>query len=110
MKFLIEVGFDFAYLKNDLDRVTAECKFRDTAMCPRRIHASIERMTSNFVICNYTKEHACNKNFATSSKTKFNRRVIIDLISDDIRNMQGITPRDIQSQVLDKFGVEISYM
>ncbi|XP_012831333.1 PREDICTED: uncharacterized protein LOC105952335 [Erythranthe guttata] len=36
-------------------------------------------------------------------------RVIIDLIEGDIRAMPGITPREVQKQVKEKFGVEISY-
>lgn len=34
MKFPIEVGFDFTYVNNDFDHVTAICKFKDPAMCP----------------------------------------------------------------------------
>lgn len=90
IKYSVELGFDFKYVKNEPDRITAECMSKRFANCPWRVHA-------------------CAPNFGAASKKKFNSKVIVDLIADDICNMPGISPRDVQKQVKAKFGVDITY-
>lgn len=109
IKHAIELGFDFKYLKNEPDRITAECKSKRSAKCPWRVHAVKERTGNAMVIQIFNNIHTCSPNFGAASKKKFNSKVIVDLIADDIRNMPGISPRDVQKQVKAKFGVDITY-
>lgn len=81
IKFSVEVGFDYVYKKNELNRVTAECRFKHMAPCDWRIHASRDKSNDHFVIRTYKKVHNCLTNFGVASKKKFNSRVIIDLIA-----------------------------
>lgn len=109
IKYSVEVGFGYKYLKNEPDRVMAECKFKLTAKCEWKIHATRDRPRPDFILRTFNNVHNCATNFGSSRKKKFNSKVIIDLITDDIRNMHGMSPRDVQSQVKDKFGVDITY-
>lgn len=109
IKYSVEVGFDFKYLKNETSRVTAECKFKRAAGCNWRVHATGGRTTKELSIKKLNNVHSCSTRFGSAGRKKFTSKVIIDLIADDIRNMPGITPRDVQRQVKDKFGVDISY-
>ncbi|XP_012828903.1 PREDICTED: uncharacterized protein LOC105950132 [Erythranthe guttata] len=109
IKFSVEMGFEFAYVKNESYRVTAECRFKHEAQCSWRIHASISKSNGSCYIRKYNKEHQCGMFFGTVSRRRMTSRVIIDLIEGDIRAMPGITPREVQKQVKEKFGVEISY-
>lgn len=107
--YSVEVGFDLKYLKNEQTRVTAECGFKRVAGCNWRIHATKGRTTTDFQMKALNNVHTCSSNFRSAGKKKFNSTIIIDLISDDTRNMPGITPRDVISQVKAKFGVDIIY-
>lgn len=71
----------------------------------------MHRLTSRKVVLSFeTTTLNINVGIYLGKPTKkLTSRVIIDLIFDDNRNMPGITPRDVQSPVKDKFGVEISY-
>lgn len=109
IQYSVEVGFDLKYLKNEQTRVTAECSFKRVVGCNWRIHATRGRTTTDFQMKALNNVHTCSSNFGSAGKKKFNSKIIIDLISDDIRNMPGITPRDVISQVKDKFGVHITY-
>lgn len=109
IKFSTELGFDYKYVRNEPERITAECIKKKAANCGWMVHAIKRRNSNEMVIRKFNKIHSCSSTFGVSTRKKFNSRVIIDLIADDIRNMPGITPRDVQSQVKDKFGVDISY-
>lgn len=69
-----------------------------------------DKANDNFVIRSCYPDHECGHMFGKASTKKFMSRVIVDLISNDIHNIAGDTPHDVQSQVKDKFCVEISYM
>ncbi|XP_012853205.1 PREDICTED: uncharacterized protein LOC105972771 [Erythranthe guttata] len=102
---------DWAYLikDNETTRVTAECHFKNASQCSWRIHASVDKSNDYCYIRSYNKHHQCGMFFGTTSKRRLNSVVIIDLIENDIRAMPAITPCEIQSQVKDKFGIDISY-
>lgn len=103
--------FDFVnYGKNESSRVTAECKFKNKSNCGWRIQALHDKANDNFVIRSCYPDHKCGHMFGKASTKKFMSRVIVDLISNDICNIAGDTPHDVQSQVKDQFCVEISYM
>lgn len=109
IKYSTQVGFEFKYLRNEPDRVTAECKLKNSADCGWKVHAIKVRAGNAMVIHTLNNVHNCGTSFGASTKKKFNSKVVVDLIADDIRNMPGISPRDVQSQVKVKFGVDISY-
>lgn len=109
VKFSVELGFEYRCLKNEQSRVYAECKLKDETNCRWEIRATLDRVTDFFVIRSYVPEHDCDQGFGKVQTRKFTARVILDLISDDIRNMPCIRPRDVQRQVKKKFGVDISY-
>ncbi|XP_012851021.1 PREDICTED: uncharacterized protein LOC105970742 [Erythranthe guttata] len=103
------MGFEFSYVKNVTTRFTAECRFKNASQCSWRIHASVDKSNDYCYIRSYNKHHQCGMFFGTASKRRLNLVVIIDPIETDIRAMPAITPGEIQSQVKDKFGVDISY-
>lgn len=109
VKFSVQNAFEYRLLKNEQDRVTAKCKFKNETNCRWRVHASPDKPNGCFVIHTYNPEHRCGYIFGQASTRKLTTRVITDLITNDIHNMPGITSRDVKSQVKDKYGLDISY-
>ncbi|XP_012857593.1 PREDICTED: uncharacterized protein LOC105976877 [Erythranthe guttata] len=109
VKFSIEIGFEYVYVKNESSRVTAECRFKHDKQCAWRIHASIDKANNNFYIRKYDKHHSCGMFFGTASKKRLTSNIIIELIDGYIRSMPAITPRDIQAQIKENYGIDISY-
>ncbi|XP_012833673.1 PREDICTED: uncharacterized protein LOC105954548 [Erythranthe guttata] len=109
VKFSVEIGFEYVYLKNETCRVTAECRFKDEKQCPWRIHASVDKSNNYFYIRNYNNNHRCGMFFGTASKKRITSDVIMELIDGYIRTMPAITPRQIQAQIKEHYGLDITY-
>lgn len=61
IKYSIEVGFGYKYLKNEPDRVMAECKFKLTAKCEWKIHATRDRPRPDFILRTFNNVHNCER-------------------------------------------------
>lgn len=99
----MENAFEYLLVKNERDRVTAECKFKKDTNCEWRVHASPDKPNGCFVNRLHNPERSWGQIFGKSSTRNLNSRMITNLITDDIRNKPGITPRDVRSQVKDKY-------
>ncbi|XP_012855784.1 PREDICTED: uncharacterized protein LOC105975150 [Erythranthe guttata] len=109
VKFSVEIGFEYEYVKNDTCRVKAECRFKDEKQCPWRIHASVDKSNNHFYIRKYNNNHRCGLFFGTASKKRVTSDVIMELIDGYIRTMPSITPRQIQAQIKENYGLDITY-
>lgn len=58
-----QVGFDYKYLKNESDRIIAECRFKVESKCDWKVHATRERNGTALVTCTYNNVHKCSSSF-----------------------------------------------
>lgn len=109
IKYSVQVGFEFKFLKNDPARVTAVCKTRGETECPWRIHAVIDMADSSFRISSYDRNHTCGLSFGKVTRKRLNYHIITEIIVEDIRAMPSLTPVQVVAMVKKNYGIDISY-
>ncbi|KAL7264823.1 hypothetical protein ACSBR1_002725 [Camellia fascicularis] len=58
-KYAVEYGFQFKYVKNDLVRVTAVCKFATSTGCAWLIHSKVSASNGIFCLKKFNPVHSC---------------------------------------------------
>lgn len=108
IKYSVQMGFEFRFLKNDTSRVTAVCS-KSGDGCPWRIHAVSELPCKSFRISTYERNHTCDSVFGNVSRKRINYHIITEIILEDVRSMPCLTPVQIKAMVKKNYGVDISY-
>ena len=108
-KFSIEVGFQFKYLKNDKQRVTAVCAFRDENGCQWRIHASNELVNGFFYIRKFEKQHKCGYVVRKSKHPRVNSKLVGELMEEKIRREPLFKPGKVVGDIKQRYGLDIAY-
>lgn len=109
IKYSVQVGFEFDFLKNGPKRVTAACRFRSEKQCPWRIQAIQDATDGAFVITSYERSHTCGTIFGMVSRKRLNHHIITEIILEDIRTMPTLSPVQVQAVVKKNYGIDISY-
>lgn len=108
IKYSVQMGFEFKFLKNDASRVTAVCAKRGDG-CPWRIHAVTELPERSFRISTYERNHTCDSAFGNVSRKRINYHIITEIILEDVRSMPCLSPAQIKAMVKQNYGVDITY-
>ncbi|KAK9283724.1 hypothetical protein L1049_011974 [Liquidambar formosana] len=58
-KYLVEIGFNYDFLRNESDRVTAVCRMKERRGCEWRVHALMEYANGWFYIRQLNNVHTC---------------------------------------------------
>ncbi|KAL7242647.1 hypothetical protein ACSBR1_015102 [Camellia fascicularis] len=108
-KYVVECGFDFKYLKNNLVWITAVCSLRELKGCDWFVHAQVLDANCFFYFWRWNSEHS----YGFVVRTAKNRRLGLDLVCDiflqHIRNKPLTRPTDVAFDLKKNYGQEISY-
>ncbi|KAE8778553.1 hypothetical protein D1007_48573 [Hordeum vulgare] len=97
--FSIKSETEFLTLKSDPTRFTVKCAYES---CKWRLHASLMRNSTLF-------RHTCPSVNRSQRLRAAKRRWIADASMSWIRANPGIGPKEIQTRLLEKYGVEVPY-
>lgn len=109
IKYSIQMGFEFVFLRNGPKRVSAACSYRVEKGCPWRIHAVEDVIDGVFCISLYERNHTCGTSFGNVSRKRVNYQIVSEIIIEDIRTMPGLTPVQVIALVKKNYGFDISY-
>ena len=75
-KYSIEHGFEYVYIKNDKERVTAICLFKDTKGCTWKVHGKVFKPNGYFYIRTLNDVHTCGVAVCTTSHSRMTSNLI----------------------------------
>ncbi|KAM5587616.1 hypothetical protein ABKV19_006184 [Rosa sericea] len=107
-KYAIAVGFEFVFLRNDLDRIHAICSNVGTEGCDWHLRAH-----SSANGCLYITElnniHTCKGVVRTQKHKLLGSKVVKTCIAADVSYNLTLKPREIMSKFKSTYGFDISY-
>ncbi|KAG5564128.1 hypothetical protein RHGRI_000346 [Rhododendron griersonianum] len=105
-KYSIVHSFEFDFVKNETERVTAVCKVKS---CKWNIHARLDKVSGCFYIKRYYNVHSCGVAGRTTKNCHANSTLISQLIKDDVRDKSKKRPVDVVDDLKEYYGVDVSY-
>ncbi|KAI8562842.1 hypothetical protein RHMOL_Rhmol03G0066800 [Rhododendron molle] len=105
-KYSIVHSFEFDFVKNETERVTAVCKVKS---CKWNIHARLDKVGDCFYIKRYYNVHSCGVAGRTTKNCHANSTLISQLIKDDVRDKSKKRPVDVVDDLKEYYGVDVSY-
>ncbi|XP_058217543.1 uncharacterized protein LOC131328640 [Rhododendron vialii] len=105
-KYSIVHSFEFDFVKNETERVTAVCKVKS---CKWNIYARLDKVSGCFYIKRYYNVHCCGVAGRTTKNCHANSSLISQLIKDDVRNKSKKRPVDVVDDLKEYYGVDVSY-
>lgn len=105
-KYSIVHSFEFDFVKNETERVTAVCKVKS---CKWNIHARLDKASGCFYIKRYYNVHSCGVAGRTTKNCHANSTLISQLIKDDVRDKSKKRPVDVVDDLKENYGVDVSY-
>lgn len=105
-KYAIANTFGYRFVKNESQRLTAECT---TEGCPWRIHASKSSSTQEFVIKKWNETHTCGRKAGEERNRLANQRWVASMIKEKLRESPDYRPKDIANDLQREYGVSINY-
>ncbi|CAN6558550.1 unnamed protein product [Malus baccata var. baccata] len=108
-KFSVECGFDLKYLKNDKNRISAECSRKESDGCLWRVYASKCDINNFFVIRKLHNLHTCKGMIRKKKNKVVGRQFVASLIKDKVQSNPLIKPKEIISNLKQFYGLDIDY-
>ncbi|XP_058192052.1 uncharacterized protein LOC131309432 [Rhododendron vialii] len=105
-KYSIVHSFEFDFVKNETERVTAVCKVKS---CKWNIHARLDKVSGCFYIKRYYNIHCCGVARCTTKNCHANSSLISQLIKDDVRDKSKKRLADVVDDLKEYYGVDVSY-
>ncbi|KAI8551629.1 hypothetical protein RHMOL_Rhmol06G0200800 [Rhododendron molle] len=105
-KYSIVHSFEFDFVKNETERVTAVCKVKS---CKWNIHARLDKVSGCFYIKRYYSVHSCGVAGRTTKNCHANSTLISQLIKDDVRDKSKKRAVDVVDDLKEYYGVDVSY-
>ncbi|KAL7207328.1 hypothetical protein ACSBR1_029313 [Camellia fascicularis] len=108
-KFVIECGFHFKYVKNDLVRITTVCKFAMSTGCAWLVHERVS--ASNGVMClkRFNNIHSCGAALRTYKNPRIGSDLVSNVIAEHVHEQLVTRPMDVVFGMKNDFGLDISY-
>ncbi|KAF7152728.1 hypothetical protein RHSIM_Rhsim01G0157800 [Rhododendron simsii] len=103
-KYSIVHSFEFDFVKNETERVTAVCKVKS---CQWNIHARLDKVSGCFYIKRYYNVHSCVVVGRTTKNCHANSTLISQLIKDDVRDKSKKRPVDVVDDLKEYYGVDL---
>ncbi|XP_024163492.1 uncharacterized protein LOC112170429 [Rosa chinensis] len=108
-KYAIAVGFEFVFLRNDVDRIHAVCANVGTEGCDWHLRA----LSSSANGCLYIRElnniHTCKGVVRTQKHKLLGSKVVKACIDADVSYNLSLKPKEIMSKFKSTYGFDISY-
>jgi hypothetical protein len=106
---VIEVGFHFAYIRNDADRVHAECFNKTRDGCKWHVYGYTCSANGFFFIKELDNVHTCKGVLRTQKSSLLGSQVVTSCIENDVRLNPSITAKEIMRKFKDNYGFDITY-
>ncbi|KAI8572521.1 hypothetical protein RHMOL_Rhmol01G0205800 [Rhododendron molle] len=107
-KFAIHHGFEYDFVKNDQERVTAVCK-RKTSGCPWIVHGRVDKLSRFFYIRHFNSVHDCDASVLNVQHSRASSSFIGKLVLDEIRSRPSKRPIDVLGDMKRLYGMSVSY-
>ncbi|KAI8572669.1 hypothetical protein RHMOL_Rhmol01G0217400 [Rhododendron molle] len=102
-KYSIVHSFEFDFVKNETERVTAVCKVKS---CKWNIHARLDKVSDCYYIKRYYNVHSCGVAGRTTKNCHANSTLISQLIKDDVRDK---SKKRLVDDLKEYYRVDVSY-
>ncbi|KAL7236570.1 hypothetical protein ACSBR1_019796 [Camellia fascicularis] len=108
-KYAVECGFQFKYMKNDLVRVTAVCKFTMSTGCAWLIHSRVSASNGIFCLKKFNLVYSYGAAVRTYRNPQTGSDLVADVIACHVREQPLTRPTDVVFDMKDGYGLDISY-
>ncbi|XP_024199864.1 uncharacterized protein LOC112203075 [Rosa chinensis] len=108
-KYAIAVGFEFVFLRNDLDRIHAVCANVGTKGCDWHLRAFSSSANGCLYIIELNNIHTCKGVVRTQKHKLLGSKVVKTCIAADVSYNLSLKPREIMSKFKSTYGFDISY-
>ncbi|KAM5554249.1 hypothetical protein ABKV19_022565 [Rosa sericea] len=108
-KYAIAVGFEFVFLRNDLDRIHAVSTNVGTEGCDWHLCALSSSANGCLYITELNNIHTCKGVVRTQKHKLLGSRVVKTCIAADVTYNLSLKPREIMSKFKSTYGFDISY-
>ncbi|XP_028059341.1 uncharacterized protein LOC114263046 [Camellia sinensis] len=109
LKFSIECGFEFIFVKNDKVRVTAQCLFRETKGCMWNVHGRVENANGFFYRRKLNNVHTCGAEVHTMNHSRMSSDLVVDWIVEGVRDNPLTRPVHVVRDFKLGYGLRVSY-
>ncbi|XP_024163788.1 uncharacterized protein LOC112170696 [Rosa chinensis] len=108
-KYAIAVGFEFVFLRNDLDCIHAVCVNVGTKGCDWHLRAFSSSANGYLYITELNNIHTCKGVVRTQKHKLLGSKVVKTCIAADVSYNLSLKPREIMSKFKSTYGFDISY-
>ncbi|KAI5335027.1 hypothetical protein L3X38_025160 [Prunus dulcis] len=108
-KYAIEKGFKVVYLKNEKERVIAECSKKSSDSCSSRVHATLCPANDFFNIRTLNNEHTCSGCIRDWKNMMMCSKVVSSILAEQIASKPLMKPIEIVKDFKKFYGLDISY-
>lgn len=105
-KYAIANRFEYRFVKNESQRLTAECTAEN---CPWRIHASRTPGNQDFVIKKFVEIHHCDRRAVKDRSRLANQKWVASVIKEKLRESPNYSPKDIANDLHREYGLNLNY-
>ncbi|KAM1464420.1 hypothetical protein ACFX2K_043631 [Malus domestica] len=109
MKYAVEKGFRYVYVRNDSERVTTECFNKDDEGCVWLVHAILNRPSRLFYIKSLNNVHTCKARFHDKKSIKMGSKIVASVLVDEIRTNPIVRSIDVVRDFKKNYGIAFSY-
>ncbi|XP_024163994.1 uncharacterized protein LOC112170964 [Rosa chinensis] len=108
-KYAIAVGFEFVFLRNDLDRIHVVCSNIGTEGCDWHLRALSSSANSCLHITELNNIHTYKGVVRTQKHKLLGSKVVKTCIAGNVSYNLSLKPREIMSKFKSTYGFDISY-
>ncbi|XP_024178054.1 uncharacterized protein LOC112183970 [Rosa chinensis] len=108
-KYAVAVGFEFVFLRNDLDHIHAVCANVGTEGCDWHLRALSSSTNGCLYITELNNIHTCKGVVKTQKHKLLGSKVVKTCIAADVSYSLSLKPREIMSKFKSTYGFDISY-
>ncbi|CAL8167966.1 unnamed protein product [Prunus armeniaca] len=108
-KYATEKGFKVRYLKNEKERVTAQCSKKVSDGYSWRVYASLCPTNEFFYIRSLNNKHTCKGCIRERTSSMMSLKIVSSILVDQIQSKPLIKPIEIVKDFKKNYGLGISY-
>lgn len=106
--YAIYFGFEYDFVKNDKERVTAVCRKKNSG-CPWMVHGRTVHLSGIFFIRKLENVHNCGASVLKLRHSRATSSLVGKLVVDEIRSQPLKRPVDVVADLKRLYGVSITY-
>ncbi|KAK9266606.1 hypothetical protein L1049_027301 [Liquidambar formosana] len=108
-KYSVENGFNYDFVRNGPDRVTAVCRLKERRGCEWRVHARMEHANGWFYICQLNNVHTCGAAVRTTKHSRMGSDIVSSEMVEVVRDKPLLSAVEVRRDFKRKYGLDISY-